>query len=122
MAHTIKKIKMNCCIEGNNLKKGVSCMVDGERFKYLFGDYYSKSFIKEIDDETFFTIRFWYEKDKKEEMSVVADMYWNIEDADMSNQEKYSDEFEKIKYYSYNTSSGIAMTLCGIDFQEEEED
>jgi hypothetical protein len=32
------------------------------------------------------------------------------------------DEFEKIKYYSYNTSSGIAMTLCGIDFQEEEED
>jgi len=117
----MKKIKMNCCVKGNNLKEGASCMVDGNEFKYLFGDYYSKAFIKEIDDETFFTIRFWYEKDKKNEMSVDADMYWNIEDADMSNHEKYSVEFEKIKYYSYNTSSGVALMLCGIEFQEEEE-
>ena len=114
-------IAMNCCIKENNLKRGGAFMVDGEQFKYLYGDYYSNDFINKINEDTYFTIRTWYE-DKEYKMSVNADMYWNVEDADMVDAEKFIIDCNKIKHYSYNTSSRIAMMLSGIEHIEEEEE
>jgi hypothetical protein len=116
-----KYIAMNCCIKGNNLKKGGSFMINEDQFKYLYGDYYSNEFINKITEDSFFTIRTWFE-DKEYEMSVDADMYWNIEETDMIDAEKFIIECNKIKYYSYNTSSTIAMMLSCIGHNEEEED
>ena len=116
-----KEIAMNCCIKENNLKRGGSFMVNEEQFKYLYGDYYSTDFINKINEDSYFTIRTWYQ-DKEYEMSVNADMYWNIEDADMVDAEKFIIDCNKIKHYSYNTSSRIAMMLSSIEHEEEEEE
>ena len=116
-----KYIAMNCDIVANNLKSGKSFMIDGEQFKYLFGDYYSNDFIKNIGEDAYFTIRCWYE-DKEWVMSAYADIYWNIEDVDMTNVERFIEDYNKIKHYRYNTSSGIAMMLSGLEYYDDEED
>ena len=111
---------MSLCEKANNLKPmGRTAYIDAEQFKYLYGDYYSTDFMRNIDDECYFTIKYYYEdrEERKGADSVWCDMYWNIDDADMPNAEQFEDECNRIKYYRYNGSSGIAMMMCGLDFQ-----
>jgi hypothetical protein len=120
-----KNIKMSLCVKANNLKKGRHTVhLSAEQFKYLYGDYYSPKFMENINEECYFRIRLWYEdrKARTGEASVWCDMYWNIEDADMPNAEQFEDECNRIKYFKYNGSSGIAMTMSGLDYDSDCDD
>ena len=122
---SITNIKMSLCEKANHLKPlGRTAYIDAERFKYLYGDYYSTDFMRNIDDECYFQIKYYYEdrEERKGADSVWCDMYWKIDDADMPNAEQFEDECNRIKYYVYNGSSGIAMTMCGLDFVDEEDE
>ena len=122
-----KKITMNLCVKANNLKEtGQRAVIDNKQFKYLYGDYYSKKFMKQVKDECYFKIKYYYEdrEGKKENdlCGVWCDMYWCVDYWGSDIGEEFEEECNRIKYYSYNGSSAIAMTMCGLDFEEEEDE
>ena len=120
------KITMSLCEEANHLKpQRRTTYIDAEQFKYLYGDYYSKKFMKNVDDDCSFTIKYYYKEDREERKgadSVWCDMYWSIDNADMPNADQFEEECNRIKYYPYNGSSGIAMMMYGLDFVDEEDE
>ena len=120
------KITMSLCEEANHLKpQRRTTYIDAEQFKYLYGDYYSKKFMKNVDDDCSFTIKYYYKEDREERKgadSVWCDMYWSIDNADMPNADQFEEECNRIKYYPYNGSSGIALMMCGLDFVDEEDE
>ena len=120
-----KKIKMSLCKKANNLKKSRhTALLCSDQFKYLYGDYYSNAFMRNINDDCYFRINYYYEEreQRKGADSVWCDMYWSIDDADMPNGDQFEDECNRIKYYRYNGSSAIAMTMCGVEFESDEEE
>ena len=104
-------------IDPNLLKLCSNATIDFETYKEYFAQHYKQE--KEHDEDTYFNMFVYAKKDPKPyEMSAWSDIYFKIE----PDHEKTNKSFDKVKHTHYNTSSSFAMMLCGIEFEEEEDE
>ena len=98
-------------------KPNEKACIDYETYKEYFAEFYQQE--KEHDDETFFQLEIYKKKNwKPKEMSAWSEMYFKIE----PDHEKTNKSFDRVKYIEYNTSSCFAMILCGLEFDDFEEE
>ena len=103
-------------IDPNLLKLCSNATIDFKTYKEYFTQFYKQE--KEHDEDTYFNMFVYAKKDPKPyEMSAWSDIYFKIIPDGKENK-----SFDKIKHAHYNTSSEFAMMLCGIEFEEEEDE
>ena len=116
-------------VKNSNFKLINEGLISGKSCFFIFDNYYKFNKDEDGDENEFFEI-YKYKPISKKLINFIKKedirgyesyIFFSINPIEW-NEEDDINQYKKIHYIKFNTSSAVALSLCGIDWYDEDED